>query len=473
MSHSASHFAHLGARSDRAMPSFQVAVAGLSFFVSILLSVGAMTWTIGGIPVRAAAAVGGLAVLAASNPASVIRALNAVRGLLLLISGVALLGAITSLLNGMGTPNLFRELLEIHIQSALFLVFTATVAGICGGTAVVLLFVAAVGVSAIFAVAQFVGVEAAWSVRDTIARITHEVVRYDRLRPPGLGNTPIALATHLTLALAAVLIWRQRLGEAIGQPRRFDPAALGVIVAFSLACLASGNRSPILGAALFLAIYSAVRAPRVFLLASPFLLLAVPLAGLAFDALQGTGLRAFMSGDKSSEGRETLIYYGLQLLRERPIGYGLGFDPPLYWGDHADFLLQFPNPGPVTQFELHNYVLTMLNYYGIGILMFVPPAFMMARRKATVLLAFLPYVIHIMFHNYGPLAKNDALVFAIFAIATMPMSLRRARAASPPVRARIGSPAPLAATYAEPPRAQAPTPSAANRERPQWSRRTP
>ncbi|RAK58135.1 O-antigen ligase family protein [Phenylobacterium deserti] len=473
MTYSAGHLAGINTRSQRAAPSLQALAGGSLFFLAILLSVGAMTWTVGGMPVRAAPIVGGILVLAAIDPRIALNALHRQCGFLLLIAGVALLAIVISLLNGIALPKLARELVEIHVQSALFLVFTTMVASVCGGTTVVLLFVAAVGVSAAFAVAQFVGLEVAWSARDTIADLTRELVRYDRSRPPGLANTPIALATHLTLAFAALLIWRQRLGEAAGAPRRFDPVAVGAIAAFSVACLASGNRSPILGAALFLAIYSAVRAPKAFLLASPLVIMAIPLAGMAFEALQSTGLRAFTTGDKSSEGRETLIYYGLQLLRERPIGYGLGFDPTLYWGDHADFLLQFPNPGPVTQFELHNYVLTMLNYYGIGILMFVPPVILMARRNATVLLAFLPYAIHIMFHNYGPLAKNDALVFTLFAIAMAPMALKP-KAPAPAARpARNGPTSYLTAAYPRPPSAGPHSTSTPKRERPQWSRRTP
>jgi hypothetical protein len=467
----AGHPAPLARRSRRSLPSPQALVAGSFFFMAVLLSVATMTWSIGGLPVRAAAAVAGILVLAAGDPQLVVKVLYRVRGLLLLILGVALLGAAMSLLNGIDIVKLLRELLEIHVQSAVFLILTAMVASVCGGTTVVLLFVAAVGISAAFALGQFVGVEAAWSVRDTLARVTHEVVRYDRLRAPGLANTAIALATHLTLALAAVLVWRQRLGEAVGAPRRMDLAVVGAVAAFCLACLASGNRSPILGAALFLVIYSAVRAPRAFLVASPFVLLAVPLAGLAMESLQGTGLRAFTLGDKSTEGRETLIYYGLELLRDRPIGYGLGFDPTLYWGDYADFLLRFSNPGPVSQFELHNYALTMLNYYGIGILMFVPPVLIMMRRNATVLLAFLPYIIHIMFHNYGPLAKNDALVFVIFAIAMMPMSLRSRAAAAAPGHTRIAS-LPAIGMYPTLRRSEPRSTLAPRRERPQWSRRT-
>jgi hypothetical protein len=472
MTHVAVHPFALTTKSQPALPSLQAVIAAFFFFTCALLSVGAMTWSIAGIPVRSAAAVAGIVVLAASDPLRATGALYRVRGLLLLIAGVALLGVAVSLFNGLGVPKLLRELLEIHIQSAVFLLLTAIAASICGGTTVVLLFVGAVGVSAAFAVAQFLGVEAAWNVRDAIADLTHEVVRYDRLRSPGLANTAIALATHLTLALAALLVWRQRLAEAVGAPRRFDPMALGAIAAFSLACLASGNRSPILGAALFLIIYAAVRAPRGFLLAAPLLVLSVPLVGLAVESLQGTGLRAFTLGDKSSEGRETLIAYGIKLLQERPIGYGLGFDPKEYWGEHADFLLQFSNPGPVTQFELHNYVLTMLNCYGIGILMFVPTALIMMRRNATVLLAFLPYGVHIMFHNYGPLAKNDALVFAVFAIAMMPMLLKPNASAASLRPTRIGSPGPGIAIQPHQP-AHTRSTSAPQRKRAQWSRRTP
>jgi hypothetical protein len=282
----------------------------------------------------------------------------------------------------------------------------------------------------LFAAAQFLGVEAAWSIRDLIADFTRETVRYEKARAPGLALTGVVLATHLSVALAAVLVWLQRLNEAAGAPRRFDYRALLAVVLFSLGCLVSGNRSPILGAAVFMAIYSAVRAPRTFLLVAPFVLLAIPLAQAVFEAFQGTGMRAFMTGDKSSEGRVTLFFYGVRLLSERLIGYGLGFDPTRYWGDHLELLMQFDNPSAAISVELHNYPLTMLNYYGIGILLFIPAALVMMRRHATTLLAFLPYAIHVFFHNYGPLAKNDYLIFLAFAAVTMPILRRQRQAGS-------------------------------------------
>jgi hypothetical protein len=246
----------------------------------------------------------------------------------------------------------------------------------------------------------------------------------------------VVLATHLSVALAAVLVLLQRLNEAAGAPRRFDYRALLAVGLFSLGCLVSGNRSPILGGLVFMAIYSAVRAPRAALLLAPFVLLAIPLANVVFDAFQSTGMRAFMTGDKSSEGRVTLFFYGIQLLRERLIGYGLGFDPTRYWGDHLELLMTFDNPSAAISVELHNYPLTMLNYYGIGILLFVPAAILMMSRHATTLLAFLPYAIHVLFHNYGPLAKNDYLIFLAFAAVTMPILHRQRRAGLGAGRAR-------------------------------------
>jgi hypothetical protein len=147
-------------------------------------------------------------------------------------------------------------------------------------------------------------------------------------------------------------------------------------------------------------------------------------------------MRAFMTGDSSSEGRETLFLYGLRLFLDRPIGYGLGFAPMLYWGDHMELLLNVSNSQPALQVELHNYPLTMLNYYGIGILMILPPALMMMRRHLTAILPFLPYATHILFHNYGPFAKNDFLVFVAFAAVTMPLFAQTGRHGAPtPARA--------------------------------------
>jgi tryptophan-rich sensory protein len=410
------------------------------FFGAILLSVGTMVWSVGGLPVRGGVAIAGLGLMTIAHPGAAVMAFRRQTGLLLLLFGVALLGAVVSLLNDMPPMDLLQQILEIHVQAAAFLLLAAVAAEMLGGGVVVLLFVSAVGVSALFTVAQFFDLGIAWSIRDAIASFTNEPIRYDRSRPPGLAVTPVALATHLTLALAAVLVWRQRVNEAAGAPLRFDPVVLLATVVFSLVCLFSGNRSPMLGALVFFAVYSALRAPRTFLLIAPLVLLAAPLAGMIIEALQGTGMRAFMTGDKSSEGRETLFLYGLQLFRERPIGYGLGFAPMLYWGDHMELLLKFPNSQPTQQVELHNYPLTMLNYYGIGILMILPPVFLMARRHLSAILPFLPYVTHILFHNYGPFAKNDFLVFVAFAVVTMPLLAPAGRPRHPSAGARGGPP---------------------------------
>jgi tryptophan-rich sensory protein len=413
-------------------------MAGL-FFGAILLSVGAMVWSVGGLPVRGGVAIAGLGLMSLAYPGAVVMAFRRQAGLLLLLFGVALLGAVVSLLNDMPPLDLLQQILEIHLQAAVFLMLATVAAEILGGGAVVLLFVSAVGVSGLLAVAQFFDLGAAWSLRDAVAAFTDEAVRYDRSRPPGLAVTPVALATHLTLALAAVLVWRQRVNEAAGAPLRFDPMVLLATVVFSLVCLVSGNRSPMLGAIVFFAVYSAIRAPRAFLLVAPLVLLAVPLAGMILEGLQGTGMRAFMTGDKSAEGRETLFLYGLQLFLERPIGYGLGFAPMQYWGDHMELLLKVPNSQPALQVELHNYPLTMLNYYGLGILMILPPGLLMIRRHLTTILPFLPYATHILFHNYGPFAKNDFLVFVAFAAVTMPLL---APAGGPRRSAAGGRPAP-------------------------------
>jgi len=374
-------------------------------------------WTqlnVGGVPLRSLVGVFLLGALMATRQAAFWRALSIHKNMLYLTAAFAILGAGVSFINDMEPAKIVRELTEIHVQTAVCLMVGAMVAEICGPKSIVIVLCGAVAVSAFVAAAQFFQIDAAWGLRSLLHTFTYDP--YDRGedgRASGLSYSPISLATELCLALAAFVIYRQRRAEARGTPSSFDLTVVLAAVIFAAFCLASGNRSPLLGGAVFLLIYTLFRAPKWALFVAPLVILAVPAADLVFSHLQGTGLRVFETGDKSSEGRGTLFYYGLRLFIDRPIGYGLGFHPADHWMKYWNEFKNMPNSGVIVTYPLHNYILNMLNFYGAGMLLLVPLALRMAVRNFSVWLAFVPYVAHILLHNYGPLWNDTTIMFVL------------------------------------------------------------
>ncbi len=85
---------------------------------------------------------------------------------------------------------------------------------------------------------------------------------------------------------------------------------------------------------------------------------------------------------------------------------------------------------------LHNYVLSMINIYGVGILILVPLAIKLLIRTSVYLIFFIPYAVHILFHNSGPFYSDTIIWFVIAAIgvaAAQNQGGHRARSMPPPV----------------------------------------
>ena len=417
-----------GVKLIRAHTLYQRWVAFL-FGVVMLLSVVTQAWNVAGIPVRAVAAGALLTVLAANNRREMFVAVHRHRGLLLLTICIALIGIVVSVVAKNKPDLIIKQVMEIHVQTGVNLLLGAVVVEICGASTVFAALVGAVLLSAAFACAQFVGFQPAWAVRVAIAGISGEsdkASNLNRLRPPGLSLSKITLATQMCLALAAVYIRQQRLNAAKNQSRRNDAVIAFAVAAFVVACMASGNRSPILGGLAFYGCYLVRNRPALFVIAVPLAVVAIPVSDYFIEQLQATGLRAFATGDKSSEGRQTLMYYGWRLLSARPFGYGLGFDPRLHWEGQWSHIRDLPNAIVVRSVELHNYVLNMLNYYGILILATLPLVFRMLYRRRVFLLGFIPYCVHIVFHNYGPF-QNDTMIMFLIAAAVGPFLRTRRR----------------------------------------------
>jgi hypothetical protein len=395
-----------------------IALAGL--FVLLMLNIAFPVWKISPtVPIRGLFAGALLVALAALYPAHAARAVRENGQLLGLVAGLSLIGIFVSAVNGLAPGVIAQAVIEMHIQAAVMILVAFIVAYICGARACMLAIIGAIALSGLAAMLQAVGVDAAWDIRQWLSRLQNQelVLVSGKNRPLGLSFSPIQLATQLCLAFAVYTAVRDKQRQHRNGVVGADPAvfpALLVFVAISVAC---GTRSPILGALLFFAFYAAQR--RGAWLAFLIMVggLAAYLVGpIVLDMIQSTQPRMVQTDDKSATGRMPLITFGLILFRDNPLGYGLEFSPTDHWTDYWHYLYTLPSAVVVQTEELHNYALNMLNTYGIGLLLLVPMVFGLLRRAKASLLFFIPYIVHIAFHNSGPLWNDMIIWFVVAAI---------------------------------------------------------
>jgi hypothetical protein len=197
-----------------------------------------------------------------------------------------------------------------------------------------------------------------------------------------------------------------------------DPVVLLALLALFVACIASATRSPILGGLIFLVAYAVQRRTSWLPL---FVLLAGIVAYMAWPMLVGVieseAPRVVRTDDDSAAARMTMIVYGLRLFADNPLGYGLAFAPMSLWSSYWSDLYLLPAPEGIRIHDLHNYVLNMLNMYGIGLLLLAPLIARLLRRATSSLIFFVPYLVHILFHNSGPFYNDNVIWFVIAAVA--------------------------------------------------------
>lgn len=379
--------------------------AYLLFILSLVVAVAVVKLSVGPVPVRGLVLLASLGLLTLAVPSCVAAGALRMRKFLVIIALFAILGAVVSLLNGVAPDIIFQQLMEIHIQAAFAVLTAAGMVGAVGVAPVVWGFIFAVGLTAAVAIAQAIGFDFAWNLRamagdimndPPITRIFYET----RWRALGLSFSPVILATQVCLAFAA--FFALRLHQRDDSIQTIDKGIVAGAVVAILVCIASGNRSPLLGLIVFLGLYYAVVAPRVLILLGPVLVFGIFLSEALLDLLAERGVRVASRDDSSAEGRSILQWFGLQLFLRHPIGYGLTFDSTQYWPLFAHETRYMENPHVIRHYALHNYPLMMLNKYGvfvIGLMLLVLPR---SRAQWVVVLAFVPYLAHIFFHNDGP-----------------------------------------------------------------------
>lgn len=393
------------------------------FALTVLLGVAVVKFGVASVPVRLVPLALCAGVLLLARPEHVGEALRLSRTSLILIAGVATLALIVSLANGQSGAVIGRQLVELHAQAAFGLVTVCALALCVGARPVLVVFLGVFALTFMLALLQFAGLEAAWDVRAALGAIMRDppltrAAYAGHERALGLSYSPVHFALQSCLALAAALLLRASRHDVFA---RTDWVLLAVVGALCLGCVATGNRSPLLGLLLFVGLYLGVRAPKRIVIIAPLMLLAVLAVGPVLDLLSDTGMRVASTEDGSAAGRSTLRAYGLHLIGLRPFGWGLGFDSVKYWATFMSEARYMENPLSIRQWALHNYYLMVLCKHGLLLLFAVP--FLIPRTRWGVLLwmGFVPYAVHIFFHNDGPL-QGDFLIFYLLgaAIATAP-----------------------------------------------------
>lgn len=429
-----------------------VAVRGVSFVdrwlaftclvLLLTLIVALPSLMIASVPVRSVAASGLLVGLSILYPRAAAIAVGKSAPLLGLAAALAGIGIFVSLVNGTAPGLIAQSVLEMIVQSAIMIVVAFMLAELCGARACVIAIVGVVAVGGIIALFQALGVDAAWEIRRLLASVQApalddaDPLDFGR-RPLGLSYSTIQLATQLCLAFAVYTAVRDKERHISPGAPSADPAVIPALLALVAASVASGNRSPILGALIFFGVYAARRRgswmPLVLMSAIFLALLAWPMFVSAVELEQ---LRVLRTTDQSAIGRWPLLSFGARLFLDNPLGYGFAFKPFDHWAAYWDELYTLPSAVVVQTRHLHNYVLNMLNTFGVGLMLLAPAVIALLRRSSASLVFFIPYVVHIMFHNSGPFWNDMIIWFVIAAISVAGNEQSRSGAGPATARAR-------------------------------------
>lgn len=385
------------------------------FAVAAVLTFSAIKLAVGPVPVRFIALLASGFLLLASDPAFVAAAAKRFGRILLVVilaAGFAILG---SVLARTAPAVIVTQVVELHLQAIIATVIAGTLAQRFGVRAVAIVLVAAFATTAVVAVAQALGLDAAWDARAIVGRISNDppLTRefYEqRERAMGMSFSPVIFGTQscaiLALLLSSLLVARN------GEPRRFNVLVLAACAVIAVLSLATGNRSPLLGMAIFLASYLLVTRLAIVFVVLPLAAAGLLVAQPVLERMQESDVRAVRT-DSSSENRAVLREYGAYLLSQRPLGYGLDFDSTEHSEQYIDQVKYTTAPVSIRQWALHNYYLMFFAKHGLLVLLLLPLALPRTRKQLRAWWAFTPYMIHIFYHNDGPLQGDNIFFFVI------------------------------------------------------------
>lgn len=405
----------------------------LIFFVAFAANIFFVSPGVAGVPFRFILMIALLLGLATFASTHLVKAAISVRAALAVIAYLAVAGMGISIVRGQAAESVV-ELISVHLQAAVLLLTIATGTRIIGPKAMILAFAAAVLISSLFSVMQWLGVPGAFDARALLGNVYVDASDTSVVenRAPGLSYSTIFLAQQTCLLFAVGMYYS--FSKFDSQRKLRWKAIIGWSVLLFCICMVGGNRSPILGLALFLAVVVSTRNPAMFLIAIPAVFLLYFLSGPILEMLASSGLRIGETGDKSSMARGPLLQYGWRLFLNNPFGYGLSFDSKVLvntvqTSDLMSFLSANLLGNILTRLDMHNNWLITLNIYGIFLMPLLIYFLYLAANLTRSIILFLPYLVHITVHNAGPF-NGDYVFWMTLGIVLGAASLAQSRSAS-------------------------------------------
>ena len=417
------------------------------YVINLTLSVALVRWSVAGLPVRSLFQLAIFGLCARFLTSQVIEAIKREQKLLLVIGAIISIAVMVSLYNRTEITTILRQVLEVPVQAAVGLILGSTLTYTYGPKIVGRIFIIVVSVSIAFAVLQFLHIEPAWTVFDFLSRFQpreYETFYDYRKRAMGLSYTPVHLGTQICLLFAcsiALICWKDRSYRCM---RTLDMRIVGLWLFAFFAATISGNRSPILGLLAYAVGYCWLIRPALGAFVTIVALVMLPFTEQIMELISVTGLRIADTENSSSDGRATLQAYGTRLFLDNLLGYGVAFNSTDHWVPYWQEFRYMDNPTAITKHALHNYFLMVLNKYGVAILTLTPVIVFWMWKRLPVTLMFVPYMVHIYYHNDGPM-QGDFMIWLLLPIFTA-MPLMEGpfgrRQPAPPPRAAVSSPNP-------------------------------
>lgn len=317
--------------------------------------------------------------------------------LLCLFAFMAVLGSSLAFVQHETANSIFQQLLRQTMQPLMVLICAYVMCYVVGARATAAVCLGVTAIVGVVAIAQALGVEFAWRIREIIGSIqgdppiTAAFVK-NRARAMGLAFSPIEYSYLVASAYILLLILHR--GGLVTNRTYWMIFALIMMIAVAIE-----TRSLLLG----IVVSEFFRMLSRGSITTYLILAFAAIVGYAvFTLMPEVDSRIVSVEDQSAAGRKVLYLFGLRLFLDNIAGFGWGFSAQefawLYW----EHLTDFGKPEIVFRLALHNAFLNYILIYGV--LGLVPLAyFTVAYPRAALqfFLIFICYFLHSFFHNKG------------------------------------------------------------------------
>lgn len=404
--------------SERSSSSTDKTIIWWLVFTAFAANVYFVSPNLAGIPIRFFYSIFLIYVFLVISPEKFRKSLLISRSILITIAYLGALGVLLSVHNGK-TDSLFSIFVADYVQPMVMMFIAVNATLLIGARATASAFILVIIISCFFSVLQVAGFGPANEIRSYLGEFFIEDIIDEQLlgsRGPGLSYNVIVLGNQICLAFAVFVFVtisdnkdlinkRAKLQNIVKDYSRIIYASL----LFALVCAAEGNRSPLLGLAIFFCFLFSAGNRRWLIVGIALVVAGYFFIGPVRDALTESGLRVASSGDKSELARYPLAMYGFRLFEANPLGYGATFESKelVSMVRTGDLVVNSWGLGNIfANRELHNAWITALDKYGIFFFPVVIFALKNMARYWTCVIGFIPYLVHISFHNAAPL-END------------------------------------------------------------------